>query len=207
MVVEEAIKGRRSIRRYKDKPVPVEDIRKIIEAGTYAPSAKNGQPWRFTVLTVHGKNEVTETMHSELTAIAEKHGAPVMGSSLNSCRVMQQAPVLVLVWNTKESFNDPSLQEMMRKIIEVMPRADELIHMAEIQGVSAAIQNMLLMAHSMGLGSLWINDVYYALDPLTEHFGYSWELVAALSFGYPAESEKNKPPPPKLTVDEVAQFR
>lgn len=207
MVVEEAIKGRRSIRRYKDMLVPVESIRKIIEAGTYAPSAKNGQPWRFTVLTGHGKNEVTELMYSELTAIAEKHGTPMMGSSLNSCRVMQQAPVLVLVWNTKESFNDPSLQEMMRKIREVMPRADELIHMAEIQGVSAAIQNMLLMAHSMGLGSLWINDVYYALDPLTEHFGYSWELVAALSFGYPAESEKIKQPPPKITVDEVAEFR
>lgn len=51
MLVEDSIKTRRSVRKFKDKPVPVNQIRRIIEAGTYAPSGKNGQPWRFTVLT------------------------------------------------------------------------------------------------------------------------------------------------------------
>ncbi len=131
----------------------------------------------------------------------------MMGSSLNSCRVMQEAPVLMLVWNTGESFSSPRLKEMMNSIRDVMPEADGLAHMVEIQGVSAAIQNMLLMAYSMGLGSLWINDIYYVLDSLIDYFGYSWELVAAVSLGYPVESEKNKGPPSKLSVDEVAEFR
>jgi nitroreductase len=65
---------------------------------------------------------------------------------------------------------------------------------ARAQGVSAAIQNMLLMAHSMGLGSLWINDVYYAVRELEEYFDNSWELIAGTSFGYPHESEVNKNP-------------
>ena len=39
----EAIRGRRSIRKFKDRPVPRELIEEIIEAGTWAPSAKNGQ--------------------------------------------------------------------------------------------------------------------------------------------------------------------
>jgi len=203
MNVAEAIKRRRSIRKYLDKPVPVELIRKIIEAGTYAPSGKNGQPWRFTVLTGQNKDQITDLMQSGLEELAGKHGTQKMGSSLNSCRIMREAPVLILVWNTGESLET----EIMAAIREVVPRADNLIHMAEVQGVSAAIQNMLLIAYSMGLGSLWINDIYYVLDSLIDFFGHSWELVAAVSIGYPVESERNRGPPSKLSVDEVADFR
>lgn len=187
-----------------DKPVPVESIRRIIEAGTYAPSGKNGQPWRFTVLTGQNKDEVTDLMRSGLEM---RHGARMLGSSLNSCRIMREAPVLLLVWNSGEYFDSPRLSGMMDAIREVMPHVDELAHMVEIQGVSAAIQNMLLMAYNMGLGSLWINDIYYVLDSLKDHFGHPWELVAAVSLGYPVESERDKGPPSKLSVDEVAEFR
>ncbi len=205
MNVAEAIKRRRSIRKYLDKPVSVESIRKIIEAGTYAPSGKNGQPWRFTVFTGQKKDQITDLMQSGLEELVYKHGTQIMGSSLNSCRIMREAPVLILVWNTRESLETET--ETMDAIREMMPRADNLVHMVEVQGVSAAIQNVLLMAHSMGLGSLWINDIYYVIDSLIDFFGYSWELVAAVSIGYPVESERNKESPRKLSVDEVAEFR
>ena len=207
MDVEEAILKRRSIRKFKDKPVSINQIRRIIKAGTYAPSGKNGQPWRFTVLTKKEKNKITELMEKGLKCLEEKHGTEYMGSSLNSCRIMKEAPLLMLVWNTRESFNSPRLAEMMSKIRKVMPDADRLGHMVELQGVSAAIQNMLLMAHSMGLGSVWINDVYYVLDEFETCFNNGWELVAGVSFGYPDESEMNKNPPSKLSVDEVTEFR
>ncbi len=206
MSVQDAIKTRRSIRRFKDKPVTIDQMRRIIEAGTYAPSGKNGQPWRFTVLTGHEKDAVTDLMDEALQGLAEKHGNAVMGSSLNTCGVMKNAPVLVLVWN-KGGLTAPRLQEMVSRVSEIFPDSEKLLHMVDVQGVAAAIQNMLLMAHVMGLGSLWINDVYYVLDELTGYFDNSWELVAAVSFGYPAESEKHKSPPPKLTVDEVTEFR
>lgn len=51
MNVFEAIKKRRSVRAYKDTPVPKEKILKIIEAARLAPSAGNRQPWRFIVVT------------------------------------------------------------------------------------------------------------------------------------------------------------
>ncbi len=50
MEVMEAIRTRRSIREYKSTPVPMEDIRLIVEAGTWAPSGYNQQPWKFIVL-------------------------------------------------------------------------------------------------------------------------------------------------------------
>ena len=146
-------------------------------------------------------------MEKGLNRLEEKYGTQFLGSSLNSCKIMKEAPLLVLVWNTRESFNSPRLKEMMNKIKKVMPGADRLGHMIELQGVSAAIQNMLLIAHSMGLGSLWINDVYYVLNELEEYFDNGWELVAGVSFGYPDESEMNKNPPSKLSVDEVTEFR
>jgi nitroreductase len=60
MELMDAIKGRRSIREYKDTPVPQKLIEEIIEATTWAPSAKNGQQWRFTVYTGAAKKGVHE---------------------------------------------------------------------------------------------------------------------------------------------------
>ena len=50
MDVFEAIKGRRSIRRFKKDPVPDELILKVIDAARWAPSSKNKQPWEFIVI-------------------------------------------------------------------------------------------------------------------------------------------------------------
>ena len=50
----EAIKGRRSIRKFTDQPVPPEIIDKILEAAMWAPSGQNLQPWYFVVLTKAG---------------------------------------------------------------------------------------------------------------------------------------------------------
>ena len=50
MDILEVIKTRRSIRKYKVAPIPEEKIAKILEAGRWAPSADNSQPWTFIVL-------------------------------------------------------------------------------------------------------------------------------------------------------------
>jgi nitroreductase len=50
----EAIKGRRSIRKYRKDPVPEDLVSKILEAGRWAPSASNAQPWNFIVLRDEG---------------------------------------------------------------------------------------------------------------------------------------------------------
>ena len=65
MDIFDAIKNRRSIRRFEDKPVPEELIRKIIEAGQWAPSACNRQAWKFIVVE---SEEVKERLLKETTA-------------------------------------------------------------------------------------------------------------------------------------------
>lgn len=181
MDLDEALKGRRSVRKYKSQPVPLKLIRAVLEAGTLAPSAKNGQQWRFTILTGKAKSKLTDLFRSELQKLSANIGAEHMGSSFASCGVMEQAPVLIMVWDAGDSeIPEPSLQS-----------------------VAAAIQNMLLKAYSLGLGSLWICDIYYARHALTKYLGKPWKLVAAVSFGWPAENPRSRP---RKTVDEVSEF-
>jgi nitroreductase len=182
MEVDEAIKGRRSVRKYSDNPVPLQIVREVLEAGTWAPSAKNGQQWRFTVLTGSSKKELTTLFRHELERLSTKIGMARMGSSFNSCRIMEEAPVLIMVWDSNEA---KQLEE------------------SSLQSVAAAIQNMLLKAYGMGLGSLWICDIYYATKTLTKHLRKHWKLVAAVTLGWPAETPQPKPRKP---VDELSEF-
>ena len=205
MNIDVAIKGRRSIRQYMEKPVPQELIREILEAGTYAPSGKNSQPWRFQVLTGESKTGLTTKFRSSLEGMKRVLGEKNMGSSLRTCSIMERAPVIVVVWNAQSASKD-RLSEAIAKISKRMRRLNEFGHLAALQGVSAAIQNMLLTAYGLGLGSLWIGDIFYAMDDLEKHLGKPWELVAAVAIGWPTEEEASKPPRTRLGVDEVAEF-
>ena len=57
MDILKAIKTRRSIRHYKALPIPDNIINDIIEAGIWAPSGLNNQPWRFILIRSHNKKE------------------------------------------------------------------------------------------------------------------------------------------------------
>jgi nitroreductase len=62
---------------------------------------------------------------------------------------------------------------------------------------------MLLKAHSLGLGTLWIGDVFYARDALENYLDKHRRLTAAVALGWPAETPK---PRPRKTIEEVAEF-
>jgi len=175
MNIDDAIKGRRSIRTYKNDEVDEDLVREIIEAATFAPSAKNGQSWRFTVLTSNSKDKFTDMYRNELG----KSNIDV-GSSYGSCMMMEEAPVVIVVWNT-----------------------NELGWTTEVHSVSAAIQNILLKAHALGLGTCWIGDIFYTYEAIVDYFKKPWKLLAAITVGY---SDVKPGPRPRLLVDEVAEF-
>ena len=180
MELVDAIKGRKSVRRYRPEPVPVELVREVLDAANYAPSAKRGEQWRFTVLTGDAKAKFLAFFDAELNKFVEGHGAGEAGSSKGSCRIMGEAPVLIMVWNS-----------------------GEYGWTTEEHSVAAAIQNMLLRAYDLGLGSLWIGDVYYAYEAIRGYFGKEWKLSGAVSLGYPGGGVAGFK---RKTVDEVAEF-
>jgi nitroreductase len=71
MDVFEAVKARRSIRRYKDQPVPEEKLLKVLEAARLAPSAGNRQPWQFVVVKDLSRKRMVAQAADEQDFVAE----------------------------------------------------------------------------------------------------------------------------------------
>jgi nitroreductase len=180
----QAIAARRSIRKFQEKPLPDEVVEQILEAATLAPSGKNSQPWRFYVVREDKRDEMVRVMREGI-ARAHEAGVP-LGSAEWTARIMERAPVTVFVFNAATLAVEHGLDD-----------ADaSLINLVDVQSVGAATQNMLLAALELGVGSLWICDVFYAYDELTAWLGETHQMIAAVSLGYPAESPRPRPRKP-----------
>ena len=93
---------------------------------------------------------------------------------------MEEAPVNIVVWNTNENNWE-----------------------TEIHGVAAAIQNFLLKAYSLGLGTLWIGDIFHAYTETIEYFKKPWKLIAVIAVGWPEENPQRRRRKP---LEEVTEF-
>jgi F420 biosynthesis protein FbiB-like protein len=184
----DAIAARRSIRSFKDTPIPEEALQAILLAGTQAPSAKNRQPWRFVVVGPDKRAEMVRVMREGIAKAKAQGEDP--GSSDWSANVMEQAPVTVFV------FNPDGVHPWLTRSIDQM-----FMDVVNIQSVGAAIQNMLLAALDLGIGSLWICDVFYAYEELRTWLGEKSQMIAAVSLGYADESPGARPrkPPSEVT--------
>ena len=191
----EAIKNRRSIRKYKNKAVDKEQITQILQAGTLAPSSKNRQPWKFVVATGEAKNEACRVMEKGIER--EKcepfipDSSPYINGAEHTLRIMQQAPALIFIVNTlAASFNEElSMDERVSEICNA-------------QSIGAAIENMTLEATELGLGSLWICDSFFAQKELSD-----WadgELYAILAVGYADEAPAARP---RKKAEDVIEWR
>ncbi|MCK8059679.1 MULTISPECIES: nitroreductase family protein [unclassified Fusibacter] len=132
----ECIKSRRSTRKYTDEAVRQEDIEQIIEAGLYAPSAHNTQPWHITVLKDRSLVEDLNKASLKLMENSEVETFRKMAAKENF-DIFYHASVVMIISGEEASMN---------------PKTD----------CAAATQNMLIAAESLGLGTCWVALVQYA---------------------------------------------
>jgi nitroreductase len=186
----DAIVARRSIRKFKSDPLPDEMLQVILTAATQAPSGTNRQPWRFVVVRGDKCAEMVCVMREGI-AKARAHGQN-LGSSAWSANIMEQAPVTVFVFNPRGThpWLTHSVEQMFNDVVD-------------IQSIGAAIQNMLLAAQDLGVGSLWICDIFYAYEELCTWLGEKRQMIAAVSLGYPDESPEARSRKP---VGEVTRW-
>jgi len=187
----EAIKERRSIRKFKDEPVPEEEIRAILHAATLAPSGKNRQPWFFIVVQGEQRAEMVEVMQAGIDKLQDQ--GVETGSAEWTVKVMAQAPATIFIFDRLLTPWEDEMQEFV----------DFLGDTVDVQSIGAAIQNMLLAATDKGLGTLWICDVFFAYPELCEWLEEDHLMVAAVSVGYPDEAPD---PRPRKSVDEVTRW-
>lgn len=153
------IKERRSIRKYTTGFISEDKINKILEAGTWAPSAGNYQPWEFVLIT---DREVKDAL---------------IEASYNQEWMREAAFFIVVCVNN----------HVARAIYG--DRGEKLY---SLQSIGAAIQNMLLAAHAMGLGACWVGAFSEVKVSSILQLPDYVRPTAIITIGIPA----NKPEPP-----------
>ncbi len=171
MELMDAIKGRRSIRKFQNRDVEKEKLNELFEAARLSPSAKNRQPWRFMVLRGNEKEHVAQIMESWFQD--ETREIPRYSkSSRYTAGSIRQASVLILVYR----------------------QWDAVWETGDILSIGAALEHMCLRALELGLGTLWIRDTCYMEQEICRYVG-SGDLIltCALAVGYADEQPEARP--------------
>ncbi len=188
----ELARKRRSIRIFQqEKDVPDEYIKKILEAGNLAPSAHNKQSWKFVVIKGNKKNELSKLIN-ELSELFPKKSRLLLRMGAKS---IFTAPCVIAVFSTGELVLEaPEFGEGLKKEIE------SFFQEMEIQSASAAVQNMLLQATELGLGTVWLGIVVLIARQIECFLNMEGKLLAMFPVGYPS---KDYTPPKKKPLSEV----
>ena len=143
----EVIKRRRSIRQYVNHPLEDETIKMLLEAAISAPSGKNGQPWKFSV--VNNSDDINHI------------------AKLSVCyRWMRKAKCFIIVY---------------------LDKSCSYHYIKDIQSCGAAIQNILLAAYSMKIGSCWVGELMEKGEEIKSLLGINskeLEVMGIVTLGY-----------------------
>lgn len=183
MTIAQMINTRRSIRKYKSDQISDQDLKEIVEAGLMAPSAVNLQPWYFVVIKdpAHMKtlanimDEVSLQMEPSLKKRFPKH-PHVVEESTQFIKRLGGAPVCILAFQFETEYNKTQS--------------------SIIQSISAAIENMLLVAWDKDIGSCWLTAPLEvgAEEEIRQCFAPDkGDLVAMITMGYPDQAPKCPP--------------
>ncbi|OHD70522.1 MAG: nitroreductase [Spirochaetes bacterium RBG_16_49_21] len=195
--VEKIIVERRSIRSFKKEPLPDSMIRRILEAGRFAPSAGNSQPWRFIVVK---SREILAEMEKDAIRVIKFFMFFLDYTTGNRVRrIIARFYAAVLIRILPNELH-PVPFGLMSQIAQgktpVFHAAPILILLVEDRrGVSnppmdigICGQNMVLAAHSLGAGACWIGliKVLMYLPKWRKKFGikYPYKLDVCLAMGW-----------------------
>jgi coenzyme F420-0:L-glutamate ligase / coenzyme F420-1:gamma-L-glutamate ligase len=179
--VLDAIKQRRSIRKYLPKEIPKEALTEVLVAAGWAPSAHNSQPWRFIVFKdAYIKRRLAEAMADCWAADLARDGLTVEADKRRE-RVERfaDAPLLILACSTMEGLR--KFPDAQRQMCE----RDLAMH-----SFGAAMQNLLLAAHAKGLGACWFCAPGFCKETVRKvlKIPEAVEPEAFVILGYPAET-------------------
>ena len=177
MELDICIKGRRSVRSYRDEPVSKEQIEAVLEAGVWAPTGMNRQPWKFIVIE---DNKLITYVSEETKILVQQMMPPIAEKFQTKADVIcYNAPVLILICTEKDK---------------------QWGHTNLLDSVLAA-QNMFLKAYELGLGTCYMGFVQFlsskpdVLKKIGVPDGY--EMMVPFILGHPKTKQgvgkRNKP--------------
>lgn len=178
MQVEEAIKIRRSIRKYQAKAVPDNLIKELIEAARLAPSAYNAQPSRFFII----KDDTAKQKLKDNNIFKQPF--------------IYNSPLIIICCADPDVYPKERFEPTYSKASEIGEK------IGAVRDISFASQNLVLRATELGLGTCYIGlfnrDKIKAKEVLNIPARYV--LPFAILVGYPAEEPK---PTPRKKIEEI----
>jgi nitroreductase len=201
------VQGRRSIRKFAERPVSEEDIHELIDCARYAPSDTNSQTWEFIAVTDREKiREIEQMTWDELHKRAQeaadrglaREGKLLVKSFGPYATAFGNAPVLIVCLAT------PYHSKFREKIFDPIGLAEEAIWREEgIKSSCLASMNLMLAAHARGLATCpMTGPVLLAEHRLREFLGIeeSRQVNMVIALGYPDETPGKLP---RKEIDEI----
>jgi len=200
------IKTRKSIRR--PNPVPDELLWKVLEAGRWAATGENDQPWQIVVVrnpetrkaignlgrietgafctAKYGNGELQERFEGVKDPVDRERVMKMMYSGVTS-QISSNAPIVLVVFGTCHKINTP-------------------------YDLCAMLENMLLEAHSLGLGAVWVEGpaaptrrikIFKDLVGIPSEMG-QYHIQAYMALGWPLENRRH--PRPKRSLRDIVYW-
>jgi len=190
MDIDKAISSRRSIREYSSKKIPRPKLIQIIKAGCKAPSLHNLQPWHMVVLSQEYRKRLADIMRKR----AQKEVIFLNSLLRDNASTIENAPAAIAVYNSRPlSFRFKRIGRYYEKRCLTW----------EMQSISCCIENMMLKAASMQIGTAFIGCVLLCDSQVNRLLKQDGELMMILTLGYPKTRVK---PLKRKPINEVIDF-
>jgi nitroreductase len=208
----EALKARRSIRKWEDRDVADDVLVRAIELATWAPSGGNQQAWRFYVVK---DRELISKMADAVQAATEEMASwpeaepyrDTVERWRKTSSFFRSAPACIAVFSG-------IYQSIADRLVAARGSADPLarevatarqLGASRVQSVGAAIAYLLLILRAQGVGSCWMTGPLQAKSRLEALLDgpTGFDLMALVPVGYPAESPA---PPARKPVEDVVKI-
>ena len=168
----EAILARTSVRRFRDQPVDRDVVLRLLESAIRAPNHKLTEPWRFVVLTGRARDQFAEIRAGHrLKRFSDPSSSEAQSASQKVLRESRETPVQV--------------------VVSMVENPDERTREEDYAATMMAIQNLLVAAQALGLGSYLRTGALMRDPSLLALAGIpdDQRVVGIISLGYPAETE------------------
>lgn len=179
----DAIRSRRSLGKCTDEVPDRALIEQVLEAATWAPNHKQTEPWRFVVLTGDARTGLGEAM-GRAAAMGIDDPDAAQAASDKAVNKPLRAPYVIAVYAVPNP---------------VVPEIEE------IAATAAAVQNMLLAAHALGLAAMWRTGALVFSDEVRAFLGMPDEgkMLGTVYIGCP---NMNPPVRQRRSIDEVTTW-
>lgn len=208
MLVDEAIRQRRTITQFLDEPVSASDLREMLALASLAPSIGNRQMWRYVVIVDPNLRrmlaDLVERRINEMEEWPEaEHEQRRLFAWRRSSMTFRQAPAVIVVIN--QGYRCP-LEQLLVEHGEKQPDIERMFAYPDMQSIGGMIGFLTLAAVDRGYGTCWLTGPLLAQRDLQASLELQLNESVAAIVGL-GKTEEHPLPKTKKPIDTLIEWR